>query len=88
MTVLPQAMDIVPYESYHGFYCRKLINCVFDSDFNSLYLQTFYIFSNVAATSTSNKELNSTVDECNEVVMCTVSKQSKKMKKLKSIPFF
>ena len=39
-----------------------------DSDFESLYLQTFYISSNAAATSTSNKELNFTVDECNRVV--------------------
>ena len=36
--------------------------------------------SNVAATSTSNEELNSTVDECNELASCSVSKRSKKDK--------
>ena len=34
-----QATEIVPNESYHCFSCRKLINCVSDLDFNSLYLQ-------------------------------------------------
>ena len=36
--------------------------------------------SNVAATSTSNQELNSTVDECNELASCSVFKQSNEMK--------
>ena len=34
--------------------------------------------SNVADTSTSNEELNSTVNECNELVSCSVSKLSNK----------
>ena len=32
--------------------------------------------SNVAATSNSNKELNSTADECNELANCSVFKRS------------
>ena len=49
-----------------------------DLDFNSLYFQTFYISSNVAATSTSNKELNFTVHECNKLASCSVSKHTNK----------
>ena len=59
---------------------------MFDSDFNSLYLQTFYISSNVAATSTSNKELNFTVDECNELASCSISEKSNKDEKVFHIP--
>ena len=57
-----------------------------DSDFNSPYLQTFYTSSNVAATSTANEELNFTVDECNELASCSVSKQSNKDKKFFIFP--
>ena len=74
--LIAKATEIVPNESHHSYSWRKLINCLSDLDFNSLYLQTFYISSNVAATSTSNKELNFTVDECNELASCSVSKQS------------
>ena len=56
MTVLLQATETVPDESEHSFSCRKLMNYVSDLDFSSLYFQTFYIFSNAAATNTSNKE--------------------------------
>ena len=42
--------------------------------------------SNVAATSTSNKELNFTVDKCNELASCSVTKQSNKDKKVFHIP--
>ena len=65
---------------------QKLINCVSDSNFNSLYLQTFYISSNVVATSTSNKKLNFTVNECNEQASCNVFKQSNKNEKVFYIP--
>ena len=34
--------------------------------------------SNFLMTSTSNEELNSIVDECNELTSCSVSKQSNK----------
>ena len=56
--LIAKATKIVPNESYHSFSWKKLINCVSDLDFNNLYLQTFYILvsSNVAATSTSNKQ--------------------------------
>ena len=37
-------------------------------------------------TSTSNKELNSTVNECNELAHCSVSKQSNKDEKVFCIP--
>ena len=86
MIVLLQATEIVPNESYHSFLCRKLINCVSDLDFNSQYIQTFYIPSNVAATNTSNKELKFTVDECNELASCNVSKQSNENEKVFHIP--
>ena len=85
MTVLFQAIKIVPNESYYSFCCRKLINCVFDSDFNSLYIFK-RISSNVAATSTSNKQLNFTVDECNKLASCSVSKQSNKDEKVFDTP--
>ena len=71
MTVLPQATKTVPNKSLFSFSCRKLINCMSDLDFN--------ISSSVAATSTSNEELNySTVNECNELACCCVSERSKK----------
>ena len=62
---------------------------MFDSDFNSLYLQTFFIssISNVAARSTLNKELNFIVHECNEMASCSVSKQINKDEKVFHIPF-
>ena len=84
--LITKATEIVPNESYHSFCCRKLINCVSDLDFNSLYVQTFYISSNVAATSTSNKELNFTVHECNKLASCSVSKQTNKDEKIFNIP--
>ena len=59
-----------------------------DLNFNSLYLQIFYISSNVAATSTSNKELNFTVNECNKLASCSVSKQTKENEKIFSYPVF
>ena len=41
-----------------------------------------YMSSNVAATSTSNTELNFTVVECNKLASCSVSKESNKDKKV------
>ena len=37
---------------------------------------------NVAATSSTNEELNSTVDECNELANLNVSKRSNKDKRV------
>ena len=53
-----------------------MINCVPDLDLNCLYLQTFYLSLNVAATSTSNKKLNFTVNKCNKLASCSVSKHT------------
>ena len=58
------------------------MNCVSDLDFNNLYLQTFYISSKVAVTSTSNKELNFTVNECNKLASCSASKQTNEDEKI------
>ena len=57
-----------------------------NSYFNSLHLQTFYISSNIAATSTSSKELNFIVDECNEPASRSVSKRNSKDEKFFIFP--